>query len=318
MNSEIEIVKENQEEKNEEEIIKEEVEEIKEEEHEINLRSSNYDTLVLGGGAMKSFLLFGAMQYAIDNYFLTEVSTFIASYGGTMISFLLIIGYTPIEIITFLCTNHVVEKIQNFNMFAMMNGLGAVSFLHIYEELEKMTIEKIGYIPTFKDLKDKFNKEFICVTYNITDSKTEYISYENYPSLPCLIAIRMSSNLPLIFENFKYGNSYYIDGGVSNNFAIDIAISKGRKKILGIHNKIQNFSFTKDADFNILDYIYKVIFIPIAELNKVKLKSIPNDSSVDIISLDSDLNAFNFNLGTREKLDLFSNGYRQMKEYFEK
>ena len=289
MNSEIEIVKENQEEKNEEEIIKEEVEEIKEEEHEINLRSSNYDTLVLGGGAMKSFLLFGAMQYAIDNYFLTEVSTFIATSGGTMISFLLIIGYTPIEIITFLCTNHVVEKIQ-----------------------------KIGYIPTFKDLKDKFNKEFICVTYNITDSKTEYISYENYPSLPCLIAIRMSSNLPLIFENFKYGNSYYIDGGVSNNFAIDIAISKGRKKILGIHNKIQNFSFTKDADFNILDYIYKVIFIPIAELNKVKLKSIPNDSSVDIISLDSDLNAFNFNLGTREKLDLFSNGYRQMKEYFEK
>jgi predicted acylesterase/phospholipase RssA len=44
----------------------------------------------------------------------------------------------------------------------------------------------------------------------------------------------MSSNLPLIFENFKYGNNFYIDGGVSDNFAIDVGISKGNK-IIGIY-----------------------------------------------------------------------------------
>ena len=87
----------------------------------------------------------------------------------------------------------------------------------------------------------------------------------------------MSSNLPLIFENFKYGNSYYVDGGVANNFAIEKAIEKG-KKILGIHNKLSSFSFTKDNEFNMLEYIFKIIFIPIGELYKLKRKE--SDSPV--------------------------------------
>jgi len=49
-----------------------------------------------------------------------------------------------------------------------------------------MTIDKIGYLPTFKDIKEKYGKEFICVTYNLSYNKTEYLSYENNPNLPCL------------------------------------------------------------------------------------------------------------------------------------
>ena len=296
------------------------IDEIINEEDKIEEKSlsSNYDTLVLGGGAVKSFVIFGALQYAIDNYLLTDIKTYIGTSGGTIINYLLIIGYTPIEVMVFICTNHVIEKLQSFNMFAMMNGLGAISFLHIYEELEKMTLQKIGYIPTFADIKEKFNKDFICVTYNITEGKIEYLSYENTPTLPCLIAIRMSSNLPLIFENFKYGNSYYVDGGVANNFAIEKAIEKG-KKILGIHNKLSSFSFTKDNEFNMLEYIFKIIFIPIGELYKLKRKELEPNDNFDIIQVVEDsINLYNFNITTREKLNMFSKGYQQMKEYFEK
>ena len=111
----------------------------------------------------------------------------------------------------------------------MINGDGASSFASIHAELEKLTINKIGFLPTMQDLKDKFNAHLICVTYNITDDITEYLSYENYPHLPCLIAIKMSSNLPFIFENFKYGSKYYIDGGISDNFAIDLGDKLGNK-----------------------------------------------------------------------------------------
>ena len=41
------------------------------------------------------------------------------------------------------------------------------------------------------------------------------------PNLPCLIALRMSSNIPAMFEPFKYTKSYYIDGAYGNNFAIE-------------------------------------------------------------------------------------------------
>lgn len=286
--------------------------------NEGNDNDNNYDTIVLGGGAIKSFIIFGSIQYTMDNYFINNINTFIGTSGGTIINFLLIIGYTPIEVMVFTCTHQIVEKLQNFNMFAMMNGLGAVSFLHIYELLEKMTIDKIGYIPTFKDIKDKFNKEFICVTYNITENITEYISYQNYPALPCLIGIRMSSNLPLIFENFKYGNSFYLDGGLTNTFPIDIAIKKGSKKILGIYNKPQEFSFTKSTEFNVLEYMYKIMSVPITEMNKNKIQALPKDN-IDIINIEEhEVNMFNFNISTREKLELFSKGYQIAREYFEK
>jgi predicted patatin/cPLA2 family phospholipase len=210
---------------------------------------------------------------------------------------------------------------QNFNMVALMNGLGAVSYLHIYEQLEKMTIEKIGYIPTFKDIKEKFNKDFIAITYNLTEDKIEYLSHDTYPNLPCLIAIRMSSNLPLIFEHFKYGNSYYIDGGMANNFAIDIGIQKGQK-VLGIYNEMSNYSFTKNTEFNVSEYILKIFFIPSKEIINLQIKSIDTNmlNKIDIIKIDDEKNSnpFNFGISIKDRLDLFSNGYQIAKRYYEK
>jgi hypothetical protein len=130
----------------------------------------------------------------------------------------------------------VIERMQHFDIFAMVNNLGALSFTNISECLEKMTIDKIGYLPTFHDIKHKFNKNLVCVTYNITKGEAEYISYETHPTLPCLVAIRMTSNLPLIFENYKYSNNYYIDGGIVDNFAIDKADDMG-KKVLSLMNE---------------------------------------------------------------------------------
>jgi len=289
---------------------------------ETEVFSSEYDTIVLGGGAIKSFNILGAMQYAYDNYLLKNIKTFIGTSGGSMISYLLIIGYTPVEIITYLCTNQIFEKLQNFNMVAMMNGLGAVSYLHIYDQLEKMTIEKIGYIPTLKDIKEKFDKDFISITYNLTEDKIEYLSHDTYPNLPCLIAIRMSSNLPLVFEHFKYGNSHYIDGGMANNFAIDLAVEKGGKNILGIYNEMSNnYSFAKNTEFNVLEYIFKVIFIPTSEIRNLKFKSIEkNNNKMDIIKIvdAKNTNPFNFGISVKDRLDLFSNGYQTAKQYYEK
>ena len=46
-------------------------------------------------------------------------------------------------------------------------------------------------------------------------NRTEYLSYLNHPNMQCLIALRMSCNLPIIFSQFKYLNCYYLDGGMT-------------------------------------------------------------------------------------------------------
>ena len=294
-----------------EESIKETIKEtIKEPEKNID-----YDTLVLSGGSTKGIIILGSLQYLYDNYLLTKINTYIGTSSGSMICYLLSIGYNPVEIITYICKNQLMEKMQHFNVVAMINGTGAVSFNNIYEHLEKMTIEKIGYLPTFQDLKTNFGKTLICVTYNITEDKTEYISVENYANLPCLIALKMSSNLPLIFENYKYGNSFYIDGGVSDNFAIDIGDNIGNK-VLGILLTSEKENFNTHPDIDILEFIYKIMFIPISQTTEYKIKNISDKCKI-IRLKSSKIKFFNFNINSKAKLDLFSLGYEDTKNEIE-
>jgi predicted patatin/cPLA2 family phospholipase len=208
------------------------------------------------------------------------------------------------------------EKIQHFNIVAMINGQGASSFTAIYEKFEKMTIEKIGFLPTLNDLKEQFGKTLICVTHNITENKTEYLSPETHPNLPCLIALRMSSNLPFIFENYKYGNSFYIDGGISDNFPIDIGDQIG-KKILGLLLCTENNNFNNNPDIDIIEFIYKLMFIPVSQIEKYKLNNI-SSNKCKIIKLNyNKYTFFSFDINSKNKLEMFSSGYRQMKEQIE-
>ncbi len=279
------------------------------------LINTDYDTLVLAGGSSKGIVTLGALQYAYDNYLIKNVNKYVGTSSGAMISFLLAIGYTPTEIIVYICCNQLLEKILHFNIVAMINGEGASSFTSIYESFEKMTIDKIGFLPTFRDLKERFGKTLVFVTYNITENKPEYLSYDTYPDLPCLIAIRMSANLPLIFEKYKYGNSYYIDGGVCDNFAIDIGDKIGNK-ILGVVLNSRKEDFSNEPDMNVLEYIYKIMFIPVSQILEYKLKNISDKCK--IVNLDyNKIKFFNFDINSKEKLEMFSSGYMQIKKQFE-
>jgi predicted acylesterase/phospholipase RssA len=276
---------------------------------------NNYDTLTLAGGSTKGIMILGALQYASDNYLLKDIKNYIGTSAGAMIGYLLAIGYTPIEMMIYICCNQLLEKMLHFNIVAMINGQGASSFNHIQENLEKMTIQKIGFFPTLKDLKDKFGKTLICTTYNLTKNIVEYLSYENYPNLPCLTAVRMSSNLPLIFENYKYGDSLYTDGGIADNFPIQIADNIGNK-ILGILLTSSEKNFSNDPDIGILEFIYKLICISTSQSEKYKIKNV--SSKCKIVKLFNDkLKVFDFDINSKDKLELFSSGYQQLKEQLE-
>lgn len=280
--------------------------------------TSTYDTLVISGGGIKGFITLGALHYADVNFFLKNIKTYIGTSIGSLICYLLAIGYNPLEIMTYLSTSQILNKLKNFNVFAIINGGGASSFHPIHEQLEKMTIEKIGSLLTLKGLYDNFGKTLVCVTYNLTKDKTEYLSHENYPDLPCLIALRMSSNLPLIFDHFKYMNCHFIDGGICDNFAISMGEKYG-KKILGIYvNATKSDIDLDNSEKGLLEYIYKLLFIPIKQSSNFQIISVSEEkcSVINLIS-DIDIKIFDFELRTSEKLDMFSSGYNQIKHFFE-
>lgn len=275
-----------------------------------------YDTLVLSGASSKAFVTLGAIQYAYDNYLLQNLKNYAGTSSGSMICYFLAIGYTPIEIMVYICSNQIMEKMQHFNIVAMIQGRGATSFSSIQEQLEKMTISKIGYLPTLNDLKEKMNKTLVCVTHNLTENRTEYLSWETHPHLPCITAIHMSSNLPLIFENYRYGSCLYIDGGISDNFPIEIGEKMG-EKILGIILSSDFCSFSNDTDVNTLEFIYKIINIPVIQAINHKILMASDKCKIINIENGDNIKIFEFNLSSSVKLNMFSDGYKWMKDKLE-
>jgi NTE family protein len=275
-----------------------------------------YDTIVLSGASTKGFVILGALQYLQDKDLINNFINIIGTSSGAIISYLLCIGYTPVEIVVYICTHNLLEKIQTFNMVDLVQGNGATSFHPIQEGIEKMTISKIGYLPTLRDIKEKFGKNLIIVTHNITEDKTEYLSYENFPELPCLVGLRMSANIPLVFDHYRYGHSFYIDGGISDNFAIQLGDKIGQK-VIGINLIAKSSELKEDiSHLETLEYLYKLFFIPVC--NSISYKIDQASEKCDIINVKPaiDIKFFDFNANFKAKMEMFSSGYNDVELFF--
>lgn len=292
-------------------------------EEDKTLHVIEYDTLVISGSAIKLFTELGGVQCAYDEFLLSSVTNYIGTSSGAILNFLLSIGYSPVEITVYVLTNpSIFSNIENLNFYSMIHGSGGATFDTIYEHLERLSILKLGYVPTMLDLKEKHGINLVCVAYNRTKKEVEYLSSSTHPDLLSIMAVKMSSNLPFVFEECKYGNDSYIDGGVVDNFAIKHAESVG-EKILGVYvdNKIENSQSISNkksmTDSNFFEYLYEMIFIPIQYLQEKQIKEAT--SKTTIVKLDNEHNIlfFDFKIDTKTKLDMFSSGYKQMKEFLQ-
>lgn len=277
--------------------------------------NGEFDTLVLSGGSHNGLILLGGIQYLYDKQLVHNITTFVGTSIGGVICYLLIIGYTPIEIIVYICThNDLIDNMSKINLLNITRGDAVIPFSYLSNEIEKMTIEKIGMLLTMAELHARFGKTLVCPTYNITTAAVEYVSFETFPTTPCLTALRMTCNLPFVFDNFKYGESFYIDGALSNNFPIDIGEKIG-KKVAGLCITYDLSIKSPKTDF--LDYIYKLLYIPIQQSMESRIHNKRDNTAVININIENG-ELFNGNLDHKVKFEMFSRGYNCGKEYCER
>tara|TARA_B100000686_G_scaffold355139_1_gene470299 strand:+ start:4533 stop:5378 length:846 start_codon:yes stop_codon:yes gene_type:complete len=275
-----------------------------------------YDTVIISGGASKGIAALGVLQAASDRQMLNNVKRYIGTSIGSIISYLICIEYTPIELMINFYQSSVLEDLNIFDIGNIITGAGATKWSILQNFLEKLTLDKVGEFLTLKNIYERYNKILVCCTYNKTKRCKEYLDYQNNPDLPCLIALRMSSNLPLLFDRFKYRNCYYIDGGIADHFPIHKV--KDGEYTLAINLK-NNYKNRLDGEFNILEYIYDIICIPIEESVQNRKKMIENMSNkCTIVEIRiSNTKIFNFNINNKDQLNLFSLGYQECKKSLE-
>ncbi len=268
----------------------------------------SYNTVVIAGGASKCIAAVGALEYLFKCGKLEKIEKYAGTSAGGIICYLLAIGFTPLQIITFLTGTQFIEEFQSINLLNLLSKKGLINYFIIQEYLERMTIDKIGFIPTFLEIRKIYKKELTLVTYNMTENKIEYLNADTVPNMSLLIALRMTTAVPVLFERFFYKGSEYVDGGIVDNFPIQYYDNPGNS-VIGLNvNPI-----TVDEKTDGISYIMKIFMVPSRYFGQKKCSD-----RVDVIEINAGIKSFDFNLSISQRMNIFSTGYQSVKAAFQK
>lgn len=261
-----------------------------------------YEGLVISSGAIKGFLILGFLDYIHTD--ISAVKYYCGCSVGSYICMLLSIGYTPLEIIIYLCTNDISQLFKDLNPLMLKDFYGMVDVNLMLDYMEEMIKYKIGYVPTFKTLYDNYDKILICPAYNITDNKKEYLSIETYPDMPISRACILSSNIPFLFSKVEYNGKCYIDGASFDAFPLNkLSDYTNNCKILGI-----TFDLKKKENIDSFTSYVKTILSCLTE------KTYNLRDNITVRTLNFNYEALEFNIDTKTKIKMYIDGYNQSKK----
>lgn len=131
----------------------------------------------------------------------------------------------------------------------------------------------------------------------------------SHPNLLCVDAVKMSCNLPFVFQRIKYNGDYIVDGGLMNNFPWNYH-SPQMKRILGIVISGEEYTF---SDEFFIGYFYKLIKLPIRHITHIQCINSP--PHMEMIEINGDGISLSFNLSKEDKMKMFIKGYTEGKFY---
>jgi NTE family protein len=251
--------------------------------------------LILSGGGSKGFCFVGAIEVLYNNSLLNDIDCYIGTSIGSFIVSLLCLGYTPDEL-SCLILNFNFKKLEpNIDVENIFNLLGldcGSKFTIFIKKCIKMKSNNENI--TFKELYELTKKKLIISATCLTDNTIHYFDYKNNPDLPIWLAIRMSTCVPFIFEPVKYNDKLYVDGGILDNFPIQLVNSINQSigitvidKELNNNNKINdiidyvktlfNCMFSGNHEIKIKKYINNIITINTSNYNFLKFDITSDD-----------------------------------------
>lgn len=285
----------------------------------MSIKEKNYEALVVSGGGTKLFLSLGFLDYLAESNErnkLKNIKYYAGTSSGAIITFLLAIGYTPKEIMSYTCTNDILKFLNQMNLLNLPIDFGLIDTKLGIRYLELMALKKLNYIPTFNDIYTKLGIFFMCPAYNLNGSTRQdseiYFSPLTHGDMNVCEAVAFSSTVPIVFTKSEYKNCLYIDGGLFDMCPIDkLANMCGiqHKDILCLTYK-DHFDSTEIK--SVFDYAKKV-FSSVIKKYSITLKT----DNIDIVKISSDAQTFDFSMSVKDRIKLYLNGKAQAIKYFQ-
>ncbi len=275
-----------------------------------------FSIIVFSGGGSRGIAQLGSLHYFYEKklYDPKKIKTYAGTSIGSVNSLLLVCGFTPFEIFTKL------YSIDNFfginieaSIWNIIKDMGLTSIDGFVENITKIVKERlhIDYIPTLKELEEITGKRLITVATNISKSSVEYFSAKTTPDILCTTAVKLSCNIPFLFQRVKYNDDYYVDGCLVNNLPIDyVDVPIKKYKILAITTEDNKTNHIL-ANNSFFSYFYTILNIYVQTNTRLRYKHI--GENITLINIFCDNGTMNFILSEDDKMELFLRGYSTSK-----
>lgn len=188
-----------------------------------------FNRVVLSGGAVPAMAFFGCLQYLEHVGLLSGVDTFVGSSAGSVVGFMIVLGFGPCEACNFFMTNgvgnHTLTELSVleavFGQTTCFETLGFDDGNRWIQFLEDALHEKLGCRDiTFSDLAKATGRVFVVCVTNLTLVRREYLSVDTSPCMSVILAVRMSLSVPILYVPVVYQGHLYVDGSVLDNIPV--------------------------------------------------------------------------------------------------
>ena len=237
--------------------------------------------LVLGGGGYLGLTTLGALHELHTNkiYHIDNITDIYSISIGALIGVILCLKIDWRIIIKYI-KDRPWHKVVTITPDMILNALtkkGLLDDSFFYESLKNL-LNSVD-LTTDITLQELFKYSQITLhifSVKLNDMSLVDFNHKTHPNMKVIDAVYASSTLPFIFQPFWYNDSYYLDGGLLNNYPLDICIKNGAKneEILGIKYNILPESKILKRDVEMMEFsffIYKKFFRKLRQQNIHKI-----------------------------------------------
>ena len=284
--------------------------------------------IVISGGGQVGLSQFGALKYLVDKKFLdlNKIKSIYATSVGAFIGISIALK-NNLEIINNYIINRPWKK--EFEMKISSAIFNIISFKGIYDETFFETIlspvlfaNNMQLDVTLKDFCEKTSIDLHLITSDFNKLSPVDINCIDFPDIKLITAVHMSCALPILFTPKFYNENFYVDGGLTNNYPVDLCISNNKltenetHKILAFKNLNKDTFITKvnenSSFYEIFTNIVRKFSKTVHVNNDIKI-----ENCVSIFTNGIDINSMTSMLTKEGRQSLVDNGIVYVKLFLQ-
>ena len=256
--------------------------------------------LVLSGCGMRYPLHAGGVMRLQETYTITDIC---GTSGGSIIAAAVASGYngSTLEQLV-LSTDPKTNGLIDVSVFGLLfRGWGLVKG----NKIEMFMRDH--FAATFKDTKIPLS----VVTTNLSQHKQVVFSSSSTPDMSVSRAVRVSLSIPGVFKAVDIGGDLYVDGGVMDNFDLDV-FGDG-EGVMGLRMGGEDDLAPPERITGVEQYIGAVVSAMFSSMNRAHIQ---DATKAKVIALDSKgFKSLNLNMTMDDIKHMIELGYSQVDDF---